>query len=134
MNRDIEDRTATAMPMRVEKWEHTVPASGELTVEKWLPRFDFAASIERVLNATPEERAQWAAESARQEAEAEQARAAERAATAPVGLTVGALAARMGWSREYAEHLVQPYCGCEEESYGGGWSYCQHAHDLGLAP
>lgn len=35
-----------------------------------------------------------------------------------------------GFTREYAEHLVQPYCYCEDGM--DGWDYCQHARDEGL--
>lgn len=89
------------------------------------------AALDRALNATPEQRAEWARERERREAAEAAERAEERAAATSVPLTVDALLAKMGWSREYAEHLVQPYCECGDDI--DGWSYCQHARDLGLA-
>ena len=108
--------------LTVFKWGQQVPYSEEQMAFSQA----VAESTRRWMHATPAERAAWRAEAAAE-------RAAERDAANRVPLTVDALADRMGWSREYAEHLVQPYCECEEESYGGGWSYCQHARDLGLA-
>ena len=84
-----------------------------------------ADAFARFMRASPEERAAWAREAAEQ-------RAAERAAAVPVPLNLGALLQRMGWSREYAEHLVQPYCDCGPD--GDGWNVCSHAGDLGLTP
>lgn len=63
---------------------------------------------------------------------AKRARAEERAAAAVVSLSLDALMDRMGWSREYAEHLVQLYCDCDIDREGG-WEYCEHARDLGSA-
>jgi hypothetical protein len=61
-------------------------------------------------------------------------RKTERETTPQVPLTaetlVAAFAAKEGWSREYLEHLVQPYCRCE--SGMDGWEYCDHARDLKL--
>ncbi len=90
------------------------------------------AAADRLLNATPEQRAEWRRRSEFREAEVARQRATERAEADVVPLTVDALLAKMGWSREYAEHLVQPYCECGDDI--DGWSYCQHARDLGLAP
>jgi hypothetical protein len=59
-------------------------------------------------------------------------RAAERAAATPVPLTVDALLDKLRWSREYAEHVVQPYCDCWESYHG--WEMCTHADDLGVRP
>lgn len=89
-------------------------------------------SIDRALNASPEQRAMWAREAERREAEAARERAVERASHATRPLTIDALLAKMDWSREYAEHLAQPYCDCGDDI--DGWSYCDHARDLGLAP
>lgn len=82
-----------------------------------------ANAVTRWMNATPQERASWAAK-------AKQRRTEERAASAHVPLTPEALLEKMGWSRAYAEHLVQPYCDC----FAGrdGWEYCEHARDLGM--
>ncbi len=134
---DIDDIPLPGMPepqYAVAKYAAEIPVSDTLQVSSLLPKFDLAAHVDRVMNATPEQRRQWDAERKVQEAADRQARAEQRESTATVPLTVDTLAERMGWTREYAEHLVQPYCDCEEESYGGGWSYCQHARDLGLAP
>lgn len=67
--------------------------------------------------------------------EATQRRADERAAVTAEPLTLHALLVRVqqwGWSREFVEHLVQPYCACEDGQ--DGWEFCEHARDLGLAP
>lgn len=82
-----------------------------------------AEAFRRWISATPEERAQWMREAAER-------RAAERATATPVALTLDALLDKLGFSREYAEHLVQPYCDCGDGS--DGWDYCMHARDLGL--
>lgn len=95
-----------------------VLASGQETAE----------AMHRWMSATPQERAEWAAE-------AERERAKVRATAAFKALTLDALLARVqdwGWSREYVEHLVQPYCTCEDGR--DGWEFCQHARDLGLTP
>ena len=91
-----------------------------------------SASLDRALTATPQQRAEWEREAAQRRVQLAQQRADVRATTATTPLTLESLTARMGWSREYAEHLVQPYCGCEDDI--DGWSYCEHARDLGLAP
>lgn len=125
----------TDEPMTVTKHGTPVNLSEELLragqaaaeVFRGLP-----AALDRALNATPEQRARWAAEAQRRQDEEQRQRAEERAAVVPVPLTLGALLAKMGWSREYAEHLVQPYCECGDDI--DGWSYCRHAEDLGLAP
>lgn len=101
-------------------WSQIVPVSEELHAEGEATRQVLA----QWMNATPEERAAWAAE-------AVVARAAERAAAVPVPLTLGALLDKLGFDRVYAEHLVQPYCECRDGR--DGWDYCQHAQDLGLA-
>lgn len=105
------------------KFGHTVPVSDEalaMTAET-------ADAINRWMNATPAERAEWARQSDQRNAE-------QRQAAEHVPLTLDTLLTRLekwGWSREYVEHLVQPYCECEDGR--DGWEYCQHARDLGLA-
>ena len=70
--------------------------------------------------------ARRAEETRRARTEREQQRAE---AESPPELTVDALLAKLDFSREYAEHLMQPYCHC---GHGwDGWDYCQHARDLG---
>jgi hypothetical protein len=87
-----------------------------------------AEAVLRALTA-PRPTPQQAAE--RREREARE-RAEERERAARVPLTIDALIEAMGWSRAYAEHLVQPYCDC----YPGedGWVDCEHARDLRLTP
>jgi hypothetical protein len=82
-------------------------------------------AFDRFMSATPEQRDQWAREAAER-------RAAERAASAPTLLSLDALLDKLGWTQEYATHLVQPYCQC----YDGmdGWEYCEHARDDGVVP
>lgn len=91
--------------------------------EQFADTRETAAAVHEWMNATPEQRAQWAAE-------AKQRRAEQRAAAAPVALTLDALIGKLGWSREYAEHVVQPYCECWDGM--DGWEYCQYARDEGL--
>lgn len=59
-------------------------------------------------------------------------RAELRAETPRVELTLDAVIDKLGWSREYAEHFVQPYCTCDD-TYDG-WIYCEHARDEGVHP
>jgi hypothetical protein len=73
--------------------------------------------------ATPEQRAEWARE-------AEEQRRQERGQAERVELTLDALLDKLDFTREYAEHLVQPYCDCGDTA--DGWNRCQHARDLGL--
>ena len=61
---------------------------------------------------------------------AAQRRTDERSATPEVTLTLDSLLAKLGFSHDYAEHLVQPYCTCGDSA--DGWSPCAHARDLGL--
>lgn len=79
-------------------------------------------AIDRWLTATPDERAAWARKAA-------EARAVERTVVTQT-LTMEKLLDKLGFSREYAEHLIQPYCHCGDSR--DGWDYCQHARDLGL--
>jgi hypothetical protein len=111
-------------PMSVAKYGSTLPVSAEHLANAEATR----AAFDRWMLATPAERAAWARE-------ADQRRAAEREAAPHVPLTLDTLLARvdsLGWSREYVEHLVQPYCECEDGR--DGWEYCSHARDLGLTP
>jgi hypothetical protein len=110
--------------MSVAKFGITAPVSAAVQADADALR----ASIERWQNATPEERAEWARQT-------DQLTAEKRRAVEQVPLTLDTLLARVdrwGWSREYVEHLVQPYCECEDGM--DGWEYCQHARDLGLTP
>lgn len=127
-------------PMSVTKYEYALPGDPVGPEQDALDRAirdvgnRAVANMSRWMNATPEERAQWAAEGRQREAEVQAGRAAEREAAPRVPLTLDALLARVddwGWSREYVEHLVQPYCGCEDGR--DGWEYCSHARDLGFA-
>lgn len=61
---------------------------------------------------------------------ARRSRANIRAASARTELTLDAVLEKLGWSREYAEHFVQPYCTCDD-TYDG-WMYCEHARDEGV--
>jgi hypothetical protein len=79
-----------------------------------------AAAIGRYLDATPEQRQQWARESAAR-------RADQRAAAPPVELTLDTLIAALNITPQYARHLVQPYCGCSVAE-----DLCAHATDQGL--
>jgi acyl-CoA reductase-like NAD-dependent aldehyde dehydrogenase len=113
-----------AEPMSVAKYGVTLPVSAAVQADADALR----ASIARWHNASPEERAEWARQ-------ADQRTARERAAAEHVPLTLETLLTRVdqwGWSREYVEHLVQPYCDCGEGM--DGWEYCQHARDLELTP
>lgn len=57
-------------------------------------------------------------------------RADIRAAVARTELTLDAVLEKLGWSREYAEHFVQPYCICGYTR--DGWEHCNHSIDLEL--
>lgn len=105
----------------VRTYETVVPVSAELLADA--P--DLSQAITDWMNATPEQRARW-------EKEENDRRAATRAAATPVPLTLDALLDKLGWSREYAEHVVQSYCGCEDTR--DGWDRCEHARDLGVEP
>ncbi len=110
--------------MRVVKYGQALPVSAERLADGEAT----AATFKRWRNASPQERAEWACR-------ADQRSAEKRAAAEVVPLTLDTLLSRIdkwGWSREYAEHLVQPYCECWDGR--DGWEYCQHARDLGLVP
>lgn len=92
---------ATTASEAFERWQ-----------QRWTPPAVFAREAEKL---------------ARERAERTQQRSQ---AAAPGELTVDALLGKLVFSREYAEHLMQPYCGC---GHGwDGWDFCQHARDLGL--
>jgi len=96
-----------------------VPASAEALSDGR----EAAAAFRRWMTATPEERTQWADDQKR-------LREADRATAEKMPLTLETLLDKLGFSREYAEHLMQPYCDCGDGS--DGWDYCQHAYDLGF--
>jgi hypothetical protein len=106
-------------PIEARKLATLVPMSEEALRDAQ----ETAAAYHRFMNATPEQHRQWLREAAER-------RAAERAAATPVELTLDALLDKLGWTREYAEHVVQPYCDCGDSS--DGWDTCQHARDLGV--
>lgn len=94
-----------------------------VTSEQLADARETQAAWHQWMTATPEQRAQWAAEQ-------QQKRADERAAAERRPLTLDTLLDKLGFSREYAEHLVQPYCYCGDSA--DGWDYCAHARDEGL--
>jgi hypothetical protein len=98
---------------------HTMPISAELLDESNETR----AAFVNWLKAKPEARAR-AAEEARVR------RAEERATAERRPLALDALLEKLGFSREYAEHLMQPYCHCDHG--WDGWDVCPHAYDEGL--
>lgn len=105
----------------IEQQEVVISVSEEMLADQ----VGFGAAVQHFLTATPVERAALA-DAARER------RARERAAADRRPLTLDALLDHLGFSREYAEHLVQPYCSCGDSN--DGWNYCQHARDEGLAP
>lgn len=105
--------------MTTERHSAYIPVSDEQLVDAR----ETQAAWHRWMTATPEERAQWAEDLQR-------LRAAERLHAERKPLTLDALLDKLGFSREYAEHLVQPYCYCEDGL--DGWEYCTHARDEGL--
>lgn len=107
--------------MEIKTLGVVVPVSQELLDDAAALRADW----ERWQQATPEQRQQW-------KREARERRAAERAQHPPVPLTLDALLDTLGYTREYATHLVQPYCSCGDSA--DGWDLCPHADDLGLRP
>lgn len=107
--------------MEVRKHAAMIVVSDEVLADAQ----ETANAYQRWMAATPEQREQWAREAAER-------RATERASSAPVALTLDALLDKLNFSREYAEHLVQPYCTCWDGP--DGWDYCEHAQDLGLVP
>jgi hypothetical protein len=119
---DVEGKKSSVRGiLAMTKVGATLPVSSEQLADAR----DMQTSLRRWMDATPEEREAWAEQSRRERAE-------KRAAVVRRELTVDALIDKMMWSREYAEHLVQPYCEC----YDGmdGWEYCEHARDEGVTP
>ena len=109
---------AAAPPLAVSKTAHFLPMSAEAVREAQ----EDAEAWRTYWNATPQQREQWAREAAER-------REFDRASTPLTPLSLDALLTKLGWSREYAHHLVQSYCTCSD-GYDG-WDYCQHAQDLG---
>lgn len=107
--------------MHVEKISYPVLVSEEVLADAESMRRAYEAWEQ----ATPAEREQ-------QRQDAATRRAAERAAAPPAALTVDALLDKLGWTREYAQHVVQPYCTCSD-GYDG-WDRCQHARDEEVGP
>jgi acyl-CoA reductase-like NAD-dependent aldehyde dehydrogenase len=105
--------------LHITKVAAVVPISQEALDDA----IDIADHLKRWTDATPEQRDEW-------NRQAVQQRAAERAATTAVPLTLDGLLDKLGFTHEYAQHLVQPYCECAD-GYDG-WETCQHAYDLGL--
>lgn len=120
---EVKEDGVTDQPMQVGVYSQAVPVSDQVLEELARQRNTVLESLNRWAKATPAERARWA-EEAREE------RRSSRAAAPLVPLTLDALTERMGWTREYAEHLAQPYCTCGDDI--DGWTPCQHAKDLGL--
>lgn len=78
-----------------------------------------------------EEWRRWKAPEAvasREKAQAER-RERQRADATSAPLTLDGLLAKLEFSREYGEHLMQPYCACQHGH--DGWEFCRHAIDLG---
>lgn len=98
---------------------HLVLVSSEVAEDAYALR----GPIDLYFAASPEQRAEWATE-------AKDKRAEERLQAEHVPLTLVAVLDRLGFSTEFAAHLVQPYCTCSVGS--DGWDFCQHAYDLGL--
>jgi hypothetical protein len=105
----------------IHKMAYVVPVSNEILTEAK----DTWDAYNRMMRMTPEER-----ETAAQQAMANRAATRDRVLL-PRVLTMSGLLNKLGWSEEYAEHLMQDYCTC---SWGSeGWDLCQHAYDLGLS-
>jgi hypothetical protein len=119
----VPDRHPNHDPGEVEvaKLAGYIPMSTEVMEDARL----FADAWHAYQRMTPEER-QAAAERAREQ------RTAERAAAERAELTVDTLRETLGWSTAFAEHYVQPYCGCYVGE-DGLWT-CEHARDEGIEP
>lgn len=111
--------------LEVTVTKYTVPMP--LSVELLADSAGLAAAIHDLMMATPP----TAEEAAARREQAARDRAEERAAAVEIRVTVESLVERMGWSSEYARHLVQPYCRCYEDGTYG-WTVCEHAYDLGV--
>jgi hypothetical protein len=83
----------------------------------------FEEAWQRHITEAPERRAERVAQAKLERAEVR--RTTERAP-----LTLDAVIDKLGWSREYAEHFVQPYCECHDG--WDGWVWCAHSSDVGL--
>jgi hypothetical protein len=105
--------------MEVQRQTALIPVSQEALDDA----ADSAVAFRRWMDATPEQRIRWTRE-------AEARRRELRRNVPAVPLTMDGLLDKLGFSREYAVHLVQPYCACGD-SYDG-WERCAHANDLEL--
>lgn len=112
---------STEEPIQVVMHQHVLMVSDQQLADAR----EMTAAVDRWMNATPEQRAEWQHQAAARRAE-------ERADAEQMPLTFDSLLARMDWSREYAEHFVQPYCECGPHRHDDGWYRCPHAEDLGL--
>lgn len=106
----------------VVKMHGVVHVSAELVTDAGFP--SVLAELDRLVTMTRQERREAAVA-------ARQARAEQRAAAAPVPLTLDALIDALGWTEAYARHIVQPYCTCRDTA--DGWEECPHAEDEGIA-
>lgn len=86
------------------------------------------AEVDRLSTMTPE---QIAAEREARDTAEREAREAVMAAAQPVPLALDSLLARLGWSEEYARHLVQSYCTCDP--FGEDPTLCGFAEDEGVS-
>lgn len=120
------------VPMNVNKHASTVSISEQLLTEDPRAGQALIRALDRALSATPAQRAEWAAQYEQRQREMGQERARVRAETPHVPLILDALIEKMGWSRAYAEHLVQPYCECGTDGADGEWQACRHALDEGV--
>lgn len=112
-------------PLPVTTISHVLPMSAEAHAEAQAIRGAFS----RWLALTPGQRAVRGAV-ARSAARVQ--RVLVRRAAVPQALTLDVLLDRLDWAREYAEHLMQPYCECMpigEDPYR-----CEFAVDAGLYP
>lgn len=110
------------MSENVTKVGITMPVSEALQAVRQM-QADWAATIERARNTTPE---QMAAERRARRAE----RAAVRATTPEVPFSADVVEERLGLSPGMLLHMSQPYCRCSTGH--DGIEYCAHAGDLGL--
>ncbi len=101
----------------VAKWAIPMPISDAMLARMAAER----VAADRILNSSPEDRN-------RRAAEARAWRERVRSAVESVPLTLDGLLEKLRFSREYAEHLMQPYCDCRD-GYDG-WERCPHAFDL----
>jgi len=102
--------------MQVERFASTVIIPEEL-------RVDSTVFVRQWFGASADVRQAWYLAAA-------QNRTVERDTAPKVTLTLDSLLDKLGFGRDYAEHLVQPYCTCGDSA--DGWSTCAHVRDLGL--